>query len=139
MKNSYAEEVKPLTNIQRLMDIANNRIDAGVSHPVGLPEHPQEIAKSWINFVEPRMKYEIATNKGDPYQERLVHTLVKFYKSSHADQRYLMQLRSKGIYWRGDSIKFMKMRANVTPDMLANKEHMRMSLHSMINKIGKAA
>lgn len=140
MRNSYAEDSpEPKTDIQRLMDIANNRKDRRIKHPVGLPDHPQEIAKTWISFCEPRAKYEIATENIDPYQERLADCLKIFYKLSHADQGYINQLRAKGIYWRGDSIEFMKMREKVTPEMLANKERMRNMLHSMISKMGKVA
>ena len=128
---------EPLTNVQRLMDIANNRKDQGIKHPVGLPDHPQELAKSWINFLEPRMKHEVSTEKLDPYQERIADCLKIFYKLSHSDQGYINQLRSKGIYWRGDSIKFMRMREKVTPEMLADKEKLRQALHSMVAKIGR--
>ena len=138
-KKGATEIPEPKTNIQRLMDIVNNRIDQRIKHPVGLPDHPQEIAKTWINFCEPRDKYEIATTVLDPYQERLADCLKIFYKLSHADQGYLNQLRSKGIYWRGDSIEFMRKREKVTPEMLKDKEKLRRVLHTMIAKMGVMA
>jgi hypothetical protein len=132
-KNDDYETPEPKTDIQRLMDVVNNRVDTGIKHPVGLPEHPQEIAKTWINFCEPRMKHEIATSAIDPYQERLADCLKIFYKLNHVDQRYLSELRSRGIYWRGDSIKFMKVREKVDMDKI-DKEKIFKMMKSVIYK-----
>lgn len=139
-----AEPAERLTDIQRLMNVINNRRDNKCAHPVGLPEHPQEAAQTWINFIEPRMKFEIdeLRTKNDksgwhlPYQERLVDCLEIYYKLSHTDQHYLQKLRSEGIYWRGDSIEFMKVREKVTPDSLKDKEKIRSTMRSIIKKIG---
>ena len=117
-KKNTVEEKEPLTNDQRLMDVINNRKDNKIRQPFGFPDHPQEAAKFWIDFIEPRMKYEISTVSVDPYQERLVNTLKEFYKLPIPHQRYLIQLRGKGIYWRGDTIEFMQRREKITPEMI---------------------
>lgn len=114
------------------MDVINNRMDNKIKHPVGMPNHQQDFAIAWMKFLEPRMKYEIATEKLDPYQERIVDCLIIFYKLSKSDQEYLNKLRSEGIYWRGDSIEFMKKREKVTPEYLADKDKLRNMLKSMI-------
>ena len=138
------EHVERVTDIQRLMDVINNRKDNKINHPVGLPEHPQEAAKSWINFLEPRMKHEIDEfrTKHDksswhlPYQDRLVDCLTIYYRLSHTDQQYLQILRSKGIYWRGDSMDFMRKREKVTPEFIADKQKLKAMLNSMIYGMG---
>lgn len=134
-KREEKEVREPKTDIQRLMDIVNNRKDNHIKQPIGLPEHPQEIAKTWINFCEPRLKYEIIENGIDQYQERIADCLTIYYKLSHADQGYLQRLRSNGMYWRGDSIEFMREREKVTHEMVADKTQLRLDLHKMLNKM----
>jgi hypothetical protein len=134
VKNSYAEEKEPLTNVQRLMDVINNRKDNKIRQPFGFPDHPQEAAKFWIDFIEPRMKYEISTASVDPYQERLVNTLKEFYKLSIPHQRYLIQLRGKGIYWRGDTIEFMQKREKISPEM--TQKARQSGLREIFNSMG---
>lgn len=112
-KKEDKEEKVLLTNVQRLMDIINNRMDNGIRKPVMFPENQQETAQWWIKFLEPRMKHEIVKDNTDQYQERIADCLTIFYKLSEADQGYLYGLQQRGIWWRGDSIKFMKTRAKV--------------------------
>ena len=104
------EKPQRLTNIQRLMDIVNNRIDNRILKPEGFPVGQQEIAKYWIDFLEPRLKHEVADDRTDPYQERLANCLSAFYKLNHRDQRYINKLRAEGVFWRGDSMEFMRLR-----------------------------
>jgi len=135
-KKDVIEEKPQLTNIQRLMDIINNRKDNGIRQPYAFPDSPQEAAKYWIHFLEERMKYEIDTTKNLPYQERLADCLEIFYKLSTTDQRYLTSLREdKGIYWRGDSIEFMKKRECVTPEMIADKAKLMRVMRKMIGSM----
>ena len=114
--------------VQRLMNIINNRMDKNASHPAMMPEKQQEAAEWWKAMQEPMGKDEKATLEWTapkkatdsrrqywktPYADRIATTLIEFYKLSHADQMYIIDLHSQGIWWRGDSIKFMKLREKV--------------------------
>jgi len=126
---------EPVAHIQRLMDIINDRRDKGFHHPPPMPHHPQQAAQWWIDFCECRMKYEIETEKLDPYQERLADSLVHFYKLSSKDQQYIANLKEKGIYYRGDSIEFMKVREKVTPEAVQKcKGNINRFLKSVVYK-----
>jgi len=129
-KNGGEEKVQ-LTNVQRLMDIINNRRDAGKRQPYGFSEQPQEFAQQFIKFLELRMKYEIDTLKLLPYQERLSDCMISYYRLNNGDQHYLHNLREKGIWWRGDSIKFMRIREKITPEMMADKSGLMKVMRSM--------
>jgi hypothetical protein len=125
------EEKVLLTNVQRLMDIINNRRDNKISNPCGMPESQQDAAKWWIKLLEQRFQHEKVDNNIDPYQERLVDCLVEYYKFSHSDQSYILSLFDKGVMWRGDSIKFMKIREKITNDMAIDKVGLMRVMRSM--------
>jgi len=129
-KKNPKEEKVQLTNVQRLMDIINNRRDAGKQQPFGFPDNQQEFAQQFIKFLEPRMKYEIDELGKLPYQERLAECLVNYYRLSHHNQKYLHHLRENNVYWRGDSIEFMKAREKIDMNKIDKTK-----LKSMIKSI----
>ena len=145
-----------VSDVQRLMDIINNRIDSGTRKPTPMPDGQQEGAKWFISILEPRMQFEIdelkTITKSDndknrigqkywhlPYQDRLAECLIAFYRLPHADQIQIVEWSGNNIMWRGDKISFMRKRAKVTPEFLADKGKLRKMLHSMIANIGKAS
>ncbi len=128
------EENPKVTNVQRLMDIINNRRDSGTRKPVPMPEGQQESAKWFIGILEPRMQFEIATDKCDPYQERLAECLIAYYRLPHADQIQIVEWSQNKIMWRGDKMSFMRKRAKVTPEMLADKGKLKSMLHKIVAK-----
>ena len=117
---SKQNEVVHLSDVQRLMNIINNRKDRHVLKPAGMPTSAQEAAKWFIGLLEPRMKYEIDEPERNhfPYQDRLVDCLKTYYKFKRRDQQYILCLIDDGIAWRGDSIEFMKKRETITPEMI---------------------
>ena len=128
-KNKPKKEVDEkilITNVQRLMDVINNRMDSGIRIPAGMPEIRQEAAKWWINLLEPRMQHEIVENNTDQYQERLVDCLTIFYKLPHADQQQIIAWSENKIMWRGDSMKFMRTRAKVDMSKIDKSKMFRM-------------
>lgn len=119
---------RPDSPVQSLMDLINNMADARKKKPAMMPAHPQEAANWWIGLQEPpsddevpieswtkpRSQTDIPTKFWKtPYNDRLVDTLKIFYNLSHAYQMYIIDLHSQGIWWRGDSIEFMKVRESV--------------------------
>ena len=137
-KTKSVEKVM-LTNVQRLMDIINNRIDNDIRQPLGMPDNQQDAAKWFINLLEPRIKFEKVENNIDPYQERLADCLKTYYKFNQHEQHYILGLIDKGIKWRGDSVEFMKVRDMVTPEMIAMVKNDRTLLKKFrIGEIGKA-
>ena len=131
-KGEQKIEKELLTNVQRLMDIINNRRDNGIRQPAGMPEGQQEAAQWFIKLLEPRNKFEKVDKNIDPYQERLVDCLRTYYKFSKQDQGYILGLIDKGIKWRGDSIKFMKVRAKVPESRIIDKDGLMRTMRSMI-------
>jgi len=81
------------------------------------------------------MQFEIVKDGTDPYQERIADCLTVYFKLNHADQRYLQELRGQGIYWRGDSIEFMRKRVKVKPEDIEMIK--RMGLAQMFSSIEK--
>jgi len=130
-KSKYRDQSEiaaQITPVQRLMDVINNRRDADKSHPAMMPEKQQDAAKWWMTKVEPmskgekpRLEWTKPKRNTDetkqywvtPYADRLSETLSAFYKLSHPDQMYILDLQQQGIWWRGDSIKFMRTREKV--------------------------
>lgn len=150
----HLEAPEFITPVQRLMDIINNRMDARTSHPAMMPERQQEAAEWWITKQEPMgdnekagLDWTIPKKATDvrkqywktPYADRLTDTLIIFYKLNHAEQMYILDLHSQGIWWRGDSIEFMKKLEKVTPEMVADKVKLRAMLHKMVGKMGMPA
>ena len=140
-----------LTNIQRLMDIINSRMDSGTRKPVMFPDSQQEAAKFFIGILEPRMQFEIdelkMITKSDndknkigqkywflPYQERLAECLITFYRLPHADQVQIVKWSNEKIMWRGDKMNFMRKRAKVTPEMIAKIKNNPEMLKGMIGR-----
>lgn len=134
-KKEVKAEKELLTNVQRLMDIINNRRDNNIRQPVGMPEGQQEAAKWFIKLLEPRNKFEKVDKNIDPYQERLADCLKTYYKFKQHEQTYILGLINSGIKWRGDSIEFMKVRAKVTLEFMADKDKLRKTMKSMIMKM----
>jgi len=152
-QSSVSENKK--TDIQRLMDIINSRIDFGTRKPVMMPEGQQEAAKWFIGILEPRMQFEIdelkTVTRSDndknrigqkywflPYQDRIAECLVTFYRLPHADQVQIVKWSEENIMWRGDKMSFMRKREKVTPEFLADKDKLRSMLKSMIARVGVA-
>jgi len=149
-KSKYRDqsEIPPqVTPVQRLMDIINDRRNAEKSHPAMMPEQQQDAANWWMTKQEPVGKWEKATLEWSkpkrnteartrywktPYADRLSETLSAFYKLTHAEQLYILDLHSQGIWWRGDSIDFMKKRASVTPEMIVDKNTLMKVMKRMI-------
>lgn len=125
----YEYDTSPpfVSPVQTLMDVINNRADAGNKRPAMMPAHPQQAAEWWISLQEPAGDDEqprLAWTKAKPnesskqywivpYSQRLSETLKRFYKLSHGDQMKIIDWHEQGIWWRGDSIEFMEARANV--------------------------
>jgi len=136
-KVASRDEWIPLTNVQRLMDVINNRRDNGIKHPQGMPEGQQEGAKWWIKLLEPRMQFEVdeISKRHMPYQERLADCLVKYYKHTDAEQRRILGWIRDGVAWRGDSIEFMEVRAKVTPAMKIDRDGLMRAMKAMTGKV----
>ncbi len=150
-RDQTSVEAVKLSDVQRLMDIINSRIDAGTRKPVPMPENQQEAAKWFIGILEPRMQFEIdelttiTKSDGDksiigkkywklPYQERLAECLIAYYRLPHADQIQIVEWSQNKIMWRGDKMSFMRKRAKVTPEMLADKGRLKSMLHKIVAK-----
>jgi len=126
----HAPTAVKLTDVQRLMDIINDRIDAGTRKPVPMPDNQQDAAKWFIGILEDRLQFEVdelkTVTKSDndkskigskywflPYQDRIAECLISYYRLPHADQVQIVEWSTKKIMWRGDSMKFMKTRVKV--------------------------
>ena len=153
-KKQYRNNETPefITPVQRLMDIINNRMDRHKSHPAMMPEKQQDAAEWWITKQEPmhsdekaRLEWSQPKRANEdrkqywktPYADRLCETLSTFYKLSHADQMYILDLHEQGIWWRGDSIEFMRIREKVDMNKIDKGKitaMMRNVIHKSISK-----
>ena len=148
-KKHTSNDVKEfITPVQRLMDIINNRMDNNSIMPAMMPHKQQEAAEWWITMQEPiaydekahlewsqpkRLNEERFQYWKTPYADRICETLSAFYRLNHAEQMYIIDLQSQGIWWRGDSIKFMKIREKVDMNKI-DKTNLKDMMKKVISK-----
>lgn len=112
-----SERPEKLSDIDRIAEIIENRKACNCGEPRGMPNQTMQGAQWWIKFLEPRQQHEVdrfvRNNWQLPYQDRIAHCLVIYYRLRHSEQSEIVAMRDKGIHWRGDSINFMRIRAKV--------------------------
>jgi len=138
-----------ISPVQRLMDVINDRRDMDVVRPAMMPEQQQRAAEWWTTKQEPmagderpRLEWARPERGTDerkrywktPYADRLCETLSRFYRLSHADQMYILDLHSQGIWWRGDDIEFMRLREKVDPAQI-DKQELLKQMRSIIGGV----
>lgn len=82
--------------------------------PQCMPHDPAEAARWWMGIVEPPKDYEKPRRKKaesttwvTPYTDRVVYTLVKFFKLTTEEQETVVSCREDKVYWRGDDIDLL--------------------------------
>ena len=140
---------KPILE-KRIMDVVNNREQSRCGYPRCFPEDRKKVPAWWIKFLEKPFDTErdeliIVTPKNEkdkkikkiwrtPYQDRVIDCLKIFYKLRYAEQQELVSMRQSYVFWRGDSMKFMRLRAQIKPQDIKKSEIQR-SIMDTVNRL----
>ena len=135
MTNERPGKIK---DADRIAGIIENRKSSNVREPHGMPTQTMQGVHWWIKFLEPRQQYEVDRFKKKawelPYQDRMAGCLIIYYKLSGRDQSELLAMRDRGIYWRGDSLEFMRVRQKVDMSKI-DKSSIGKLLKKIIRKV----
>jgi len=126
-----------IEDVDRIASIIENRKASNSSEPHGIPAQTMQGAHWWIKFLEPRQQYEVDRFLKKawqlPYQNRIADCLIIYYKLSGREQSELLAMREREIYWRGDSLEFMRIRQKVDMNKL-DKANMKQLLKKIIKR-----
>ena len=136
MKNDRPEKIQ---DVDRIAEIIENRKASKCREPRGIPTQTMQGAHWWIKFLEPRAQYEvdkfIKKSWELPYQNRISDCLVIYYRLSQHEQSEILAMRDRGIFWRGDSIEFMRIRQKVDMNKI-DKSNLTHLLKTIIRRAG---